>query len=87
MDQQILNGILHNVPEDMEVALNSKQQLVEIWNKLTPIQRNEWICWVTSVKKLETRVAHILRLSEELTEGKRTPCCWPGCAHRKEVKL
>lgn len=87
MSQQLLNGILHSVPEDMEIALNSKQKLVEIWNKLTPIQRNEWICWVTSVKKSETRVAHILRLTEELTVGKRIPCCWPGCPHRKEVNF
>jgi uncharacterized protein YdeI (YjbR/CyaY-like superfamily) len=87
MAQQLKKGVLHEVPEDMEIALKSMQQLVEVWNKLTPIQRNEWICWVMSVKKTQTRAAHILRLQKELLEGKRTPCCWPGCPHRKEVSL
>jgi hypothetical protein len=32
---------------------------------------------------LETRVEHINRMVEELREGKRQPCCWPGCPHRR----
>ena len=53
-----------------------------MWEDITPLARNEWICWVTSVKKAETRSQHIERLREDLKHGKRRPCCWPGCPHR-----
>jgi uncharacterized protein YdeI (YjbR/CyaY-like superfamily) len=79
----IANGILHEVTDDIKKVLISNADLLLKWNKLTPIQRNEWICWVTIVKKPETRVEHIERMVEELAEGKRQPCCWPGCPHRR----
>lgn len=79
----ILNGVLHEVPDDMQKALSNNADSIVKWNKLTPIQRNEWICWITIVKKSETRVEHIDRMLEELNEGKRQPCCWPGCPHRR----
>lgn len=76
-------SILHDIPDDMKMALTADHTLPERWNALTPIQRNEWICWVTIVKKAETREEHIKRMIQELKEGKRKPCCWPGCPHRK----
>jgi hypothetical protein len=79
----IAEGILHEVTDDIKTALISNSEVLERWNKLTPIQRNEWICWVTIVKKEETRTEHIQRMMEELSEGKRQPCCWPGCPHRR----
>lgn len=83
LKSKISNGILHEVPTDIEKALTSNADLLEKWENLTPIQRNEWICWVTIVKKQETRNEHITRMKEELKEGKRQPCCWPGCPHRR----
>ena len=83
MTIEILNGILHEVPDHMQTTLSSNATLLEKWNKLTPIKRNEWICWVTIVKKQETREDHIKRMREELMERKRNPCCWPGCPHRR----
>lgn len=80
---EILAGILHEVPTNIKKALKTNADILERWNKLTPIQRNEWICWVTIVKKEETRAEHIQRMTEELLEGKRQPCCWPGCPHRR----
>ncbi|MBK9570703.1 MAG: YdeI/OmpD-associated family protein [Chitinophagaceae bacterium] len=79
----IAKGVLHKLPDYMLKALKAKADILERWNKLTPIQRNEWICWVTIVKKTETRTEHIQRMLEELSEGKRQPCCWPGCPHRR----
>jgi uncharacterized protein YdhG (YjbR/CyaY superfamily) len=79
----VLNGILHEVPADIKKVLKTNADLLERWNKLTPIQRNEWICWVTIVKKAETRADHINRMTAELKERKRKPCCWPGCPHRR----
>jgi uncharacterized protein YdeI (YjbR/CyaY-like superfamily) len=83
MEKHVLPGILHEVPADIEKAMTADTDLLDRWNKLTPIQRNEWICWVTIVKKAETREEHIHRMKEELKEGKRKPCCWPGCPHRR----
>ncbi|MBS1653129.1 MAG: YdeI/OmpD-associated family protein [Bacteroidetes bacterium] len=80
---KIENGILHEVSDDIKTALKADRIALERWNKLTPIQRNEWICWVTIVKKEETRIEHIQRLTEDLKEGKKQPCCWPGCPHRR----
>ncbi|GAB1397592.1 MAG TPA: YdeI/OmpD-associated family protein [Saprospiraceae bacterium] len=81
--KEIENGILHEIADDIKAALVADDSLSQIWNKLTPIQRNEWICWVTIVKKPETRVEHIQRMTEDLKSGKRSPCCWPGCPHRR----
>lgn len=85
MKKDVLSGVLHEVPEDVEKALKANNEILERWNRLTPIQRNEWICWITIVKKKETRAEHILRMIEELKEGKRNPCCWPGCPHRRPL--
>jgi uncharacterized protein YdeI (YjbR/CyaY-like superfamily) len=81
--KEILPGILHTVPSDIEKTLISDDELLKIWNNLTPIARNEWICWTTIVKKLETRREHIERLQSDLLSGKKRPCCWPGCPHRR----
>ena len=78
----IAEGVVHTVPEDLRKALISNKEVLEKWNSLTPLARNEWICWTTSVKKEETRKEHVERLSGELLEGKHRPCCWPGCPHR-----
>lgn len=78
----IASGTSHNTPPDLYMALISDQSALERWQDLTPLGRNEWICWVTSAKKPETRQNHIERVVIELMAGKRRPCCWPGCPHR-----
>lgn len=83
MKKTILTGVVHRLPEDMKKILISDDEILNKWNSLTPIQRNEWICWVTIVKKSETRSSHMQRMLSELKEGKRQPCCWPGCPHRR----
>lgn len=79
---QPVEGTVHKLPIDMKKALKSSSKLQFAWNSLTPLARNEWICWTTSVKKEETRADHIRRLKEDILKGKRRPCCWPGCKHR-----
>ncbi len=81
---EIAAGVVHEMPADLEKVLISNSDLLAKWNRLTPLSRNEWICWVTIVKQPETRKEHIERLSEEIIEGKKRPCCWPGCPHRRE---
>ena len=78
----IEEGVVHQVPDDLKKVLLSNAELLEKWNKLTPLSRNEWICWTTIVKQEKTRKEHIERLREDILEGKKRPCCWPGCPHR-----
>jgi len=78
--KEISDGTVHKLPTDLQKALISDMAARAAWEDSTPLARNEWICWVTFVKREETR--KIKRLIEELKEGKRRPCCWAGCPHR-----
>ena len=80
--KSISGGTVHQLPEDLKKALASSPKALAAWNDITPLARNEWICWTVSVKKAETRKQHVDRVRSELIEGMRRPCCWPGCPHR-----
>lgn len=82
MTAKLATGVVHKVPTDLRKALLASPAAQAAWNDLTPLARNEWICWTVSVKKPETRKNHIERTCSEISEGKRRPCCWPGCPHR-----
>jgi uncharacterized protein YdeI (YjbR/CyaY-like superfamily) len=81
-ETQIPGGVLHDMPEDFEAALRLAPQALATWAEITPLARNEWICWITSPKKVETRTKRIAWGCENLRDGKRRPCCWAGCPHR-----
>lgn len=85
--KRISSGAVHRVPNDMRKALASDSAALALWEGLTPLARNEWICWVTFVKKEETRKQHVARLVDELKEGIRRPCCWIGCIHRADKQI
>jgi hypothetical protein len=80
----ISGGTAHKMPADLQKALTADRAALALWESLTPLARNEWICWVTFVKKEETRKEHVNRTVSELKEGMRRPCCWLGCIHRKD---
>ncbi len=80
----ISTGVVHEVPDDLKETLLANPDILEKWNSLTSLARNEWICWVTIVKKDRTRKEHLVRLCEDLQKGKKRPCCWPGCPHRRD---
>lgn len=84
---KVSSGIVHPIPEDLSNALAHDKIALEKWEDITPLARNEWICWVESVKKPEKRREHVDRVCSELKEGMRRPCCWPGCTHRKDKPL
>jgi hypothetical protein len=83
----IATGVVHDVPADLKKALSADVHALEKWNSLTPLARNEWICWVTFPKKEETRMEHVTRVVSQLKEGKRRPCCWIGCIHRTDKAI
>ena len=82
VNSSIPGGVVHDLPDDLKAALESDPAALATWQDITPLARNEWICWVESPKKPETRRKRIDWGRENLSEGKRRPCCWPGCPHR-----
>lgn len=80
--KEILGGTVHKMPDDLRRALASTPQAFATWESVTPLARNEWICWVTSGKKMETRNIRIEKALSKLKGGMRRPCCWAGCPHR-----
>jgi len=83
MSGQVSGGVVHELPVDLREALVADGTVLETWEDITPLARNEFICWVEDAKQAKTRERRIRRTREELEEGKRRPCCWPGCKHRE----
>ncbi|NKX88623.1 YdeI/OmpD-associated family protein [Nocardia coubleae] len=78
-------GVVHELPADLRTALASNPAALAAWLDITPLARNEFICWVEDAKQAATRERRIRRTQEELEEGQRRPCCWPGCQHRERT--
>jgi len=87
MTQNVSGGVVHKLPVDLREALTFDSKALILWESLTPLARNEWICWITLVKKEETRKDHVRRVVSELKDGMRRPCCWLGCIHRTDKPL
>ncbi len=87
MIKKISGGVAHELPTDLRKALTADQKSLAAWAYITPLARNEWICWTISVKTPETRKEHVDRVVSELKEGMRRPCCWYGCTHRTDKKI
>ncbi|VXC73386.1 YdeI/OmpD-associated family protein [Sphingomonas sp. AX6] len=84
MAHAFADGTVHKIPDDLKAALRSDPALVALWEALTPLGRNEFICWVEDAKQATTRKRRIARSGDELLEGKKRPCCWAGCLHRTD---
>ena len=84
-DLKISGGVVHALPADLGRVFLADHALRRRWEDLTPLARNEWICWVEDAKQNETRQRRIRLLGEQLHAGKRRPCCWPGCPHRAKT--
>ena len=73
---------LHKAPSDLLRELSKSTKAKATWDDITPLARSEWICWVTSGKKAETRGIRIEKGISKLSGGMRRPCCFAGCPHR-----
>ena len=87
MTKTISSGTVHELPADLRKALASDRAALDAWENISPLARNEWICWTTFVKKEETRKDHVQRVVSELKDGMRRPCCWIGCIHRPDKAI
>jgi hypothetical protein len=83
--ERLPGGVVHKLPGDLRRTLISNPAALTAWKDITPLARNEFICWVEDAKQQKTRERRIRRTKEELEEGQRRPCCWPGCAHRERT--
>lgn len=82
--KRISGGTVHRLPADLRKMLAAKTKVLALWEDITPLARNEFICWVENAKQDTTRERRIRRTGEELLEGQRRPCCWLGCIHRPD---
>lgn len=80
--KKVASGVAHTVPTDLREKLVSNTPLLSVWEDITPLARNEWICWIISAKKSETRGRRIRIMRDKMMKGERRPCCWAGCIHR-----
>jgi uncharacterized protein YdeI (YjbR/CyaY-like superfamily) len=80
--KEITTSAVHKLPKDLQKAIISTPTARAVWEDITPLARNEWICWVVSGKKMETRGIRIKKTLSKLKSGMRRPCCWAGCPHR-----
>lgn len=87
MKKKLSSGTVHKLPADLRSELITKSEAADLWEDITPLARNEYICWVENAKAVETRNRRIRRTKEELLEGRRRPCCWIGCIHRKDKPI
>lgn len=84
MTDDFRHGTVHEAPEDIQAAICADPAVLQLWEKLTALGRNEFICWIEDAKQPATRARRIARSCEELLEGKKRPCCWAGCIHRTD---
>jgi len=84
-EDSVPTGVVHKMPADLRAALLGNSTALAAWKDITPLARNEFICWVEDAKQEVTRQRRIRRTQEELEAGQRRPCCWPGCKHRERT--
>jgi len=84
MANSFSQGTVHEARGDLQAALQSDPKILGLWEGLTPLGRNEFICWVDDAKQAATRQRRIERTCDELLEGRKRPCCWAGCIHRTD---
>ena len=80
--QDVPGGVVHPLPADLRDALTGNSAALAAWRSITPLARNEFICWVDDAKQEQTRHRRIRVAEDKLQRGERRPCCWPGCKHR-----
>lgn len=82
---RLAQGTVHKIQADLRRSLTSDTTALRLWSNITPLARNEWICWVESAKLPETRARRIAQTNTKLASGMRRPCCWQGCCHRERT--
>ena len=64
------------VPPDLRKALSDAPAAHAVWSDITPVARRDWVQWITSAKRAETRARRIESACDMLASGKRRVCCF-----------
>jgi len=64
------------VPADLRKALAAAPRAKVVWSVITPVARRDWIHWITSAKRSETRARRVENACDMLAAGKRRVCCF-----------
>ena len=64
------------VPQDVKAALKTHPQANNMWEKITPMARWDWIRWIRGTKEPETRKRRIEASMSKMKAGERRPCCF-----------
>jgi uncharacterized protein YdeI (YjbR/CyaY-like superfamily) len=66
-----------NVPQDLRAALTKAPLKTQnLWNKITPMARWEWVRWVNATSNADTRKRRVEVTISKMDSGKRRPCCF-----------
>lgn len=84
---KLADGTVHKLPEDMRKTISADKKMTATWESISPLARNEWICWTITCAKPETRAKHIVVMKDKMHKGERRPCCWVGCIHRTDKAI
>lgn len=84
MGDGFAEGTVHRAADDVRAAIEADPGVRASWQGLTPIARNEYLCWIEDAKQAATRARRIERTLASLREGGKRPCCWGGCIHRTD---
>lgn len=64
------------LPADLREALAGNDKARATWDDITAVARRDWIHWIGSGKKAETRIKRIATACDMLAKGKRRACCF-----------
>lgn len=73
-----INLLKPKMPADFRKALLATPKALVLWKDITPIARRDWILWIITAKKMETRKRRIEVACSKLSSGKRRVCCFGG---------
>ena len=65
-----------SVPSDLKQLLEANPTAKATWDDITPVARRDWIHWITSGKKAETRLKRLQVAIDKLAKGDRRACCF-----------
>ena len=63
------------VPPDLQAGFGASRKAATLWKNLTLLARLDWIRWIEGAKTHATRARRVARTIDQLSSGKRRPCC------------
>lgn len=64
------------VPADLHKALDACPEAAALWADITTVARLDWIHWIESAKRAQTRQRRVDNACDMLASGKRRVCCF-----------